>query len=362
MATVMRTEPDGTEVVATGEAAADLEKPPLLILDRVSAFLDTHGLGSGPVSWQRIGDGQSNVTYLIERGGQRLVLRRGPRPPLPRSTHDMMREARVQQGLGRVGVAVPKILAVCSDESVLGVPFYVMEHLDGEIILDRAPESIDTPAARRATSEALVDTLAEIHNVDLDRAGLTDFGRPDGYLERQITTFSTLAGQVSERSLPLVAEIGAWLDAHRPETQRHALVHGDYRLGNVMFRRQAPARVLAVLDWEMAALGDPLADLGYLTASYHDQTSPGTAIEISTATALEGSLTRDEVAARYALGTGLNIDELPWYQTLALWKSSVFLEAIYTRWQRGERPGDEFAPGLEQGVPEILEVARDLTR
>ncbi len=362
MGRALNSAPDGVEVVATAADAEGLERPPLLIVDRVVAFLDEHGIGIGPLSWQRIGDGQSNITYLIERGGRRAVLRRGPRPPLPRSTHDMMREARVQQGLGRVGVSVPKILAVCADESVLGVPFYVMEHLDGEIILDRAPAAIDTPHERRATSEALVDTLAEIHNIDLEAAGLADFGKPEGYLERQVKTFTALASQVSQRSLPLVAEIGQWLDAHRPDTQRAALVHGDYRLGNVMVHRDAPARVAAVLDWEMAALGDPLADLGYLVASYYDQTSQGTAIEISTATARDGYLTRDEIATRYVAGTGLSIDDLPWYQTLALWKSSVFLEAIYTRWRRGERPGDAFAPTLEDGVPQILEVARALGR
>lgn len=355
-------EPDGIEVVATAADAAGLDRPPLLVLDRVAEFLDARSIGAGRIAWQRIGDGQSNITYLIERQGRRVVLRRGPRPPLPRSTHDMLREARVQQGLAKAGFAVPKILAVCDDDQVLGVPFYVMDYLDGEIILDAAPAALDTEAERRATSEALVDTLAELHTVDLAHAGLSDFGRPDGYLERQIQTFSGLAGQVSERELPLVAELGAWLEANRPATQRHALVHGDYRLGNVMYRREGPARVLAVLDWEMATLGDPLADLGYLTATYCDPTSPGTVMEISSATRQSGYLDRDGLAQRYAARTGLDVSELPWYQVLALWKSSVFLEAIYTRWTRGERPGDEFAPVLEAEVPRLLEFARGYTR
>lgn len=354
--------PDGIEVVATAADAAGLDRPPLLVLDRVQEFLDEHGIGKGPLAWQRIGDGQSNITYLIEREDRRAVLRRGPRPPLPRSTHDMLREARVQQGLAKVGVAVPKILAVCADESVLGVPFYVMDYLDGEILLDSAPEALDGIEQRRATSEALVDTLATLHSVDLERAGLADFGRPQGYLERQIATFSGLATQVSERELPLVAELGEWLEAHRPETQRAALVHGDYRLGNVMFGREAPAKVTAVLDWEMAALGDPLADLGYLTATYCDADSPGSVMEISGVTREPGHLTRAAIADRYAARTGLDVSRLPWYQALALWKSSVFLEAIYTRWRRSERPGDEFAPVLEHEIPRLLEVARDYAR
>lgn len=358
----MITEPDGVEVVATAADAATLELPPLLVLDRVCAFLDEQGLGSGPLAWQRIGDGQSNITYLMQRGDRRFVLRRGPRPPLPRSTHDMMREARVQQGLAVVGAPVPKILAVCEDDSVLGVPFYVMEYLEGEIVLDRAPDSLDSPAERRALSEALVDALVDLHGVDLERAGLANFGRPDGYLQRQIATFSGLAEQVFERDLPLVGEIGRWLEAARPETQRPALVHGDYRFGNVMFRPDAPARVAAILDWEMATLGDPLADLGYLIASYRDATSPGTVLEISAATLADGYLSRDEIAERYAQRSGLDVSDLPWYQVLATWKSSVFLEAIYTRWRRGERPGDEFGPSLEQGIPELLEAARALTQ
>lgn len=358
----MITTPDGIEVVATAVDGEALEKPPLLVLDQVQEYLDGQGIGTGELAWQRIGDGQSNITYLIERGGSRVVLRRGPRPPLPRSTHDMLREARVQLGLASVGMPVPNILAVCDDESVLGVPFYLMEYLDGEVILDAAPAELDSEPQRRAISEQLIDTLADIHSIDLEAAGLSGFGKAEGYLERQIKTFSGLATQVSERELPLVAVVGEWLAAHMPKSQRPSLVHGDYRLGNLMFRREAPARVLAVLDWEMAALGDPLADLGYLTVSYSDPSAAGISLELSPATKQPGYLTRVELAERYAERTGLSIDDLPWYEVLALWKSSVFLEAIYTRWRRGERPGDEFAPGLETGVPEMLETARALMR
>lgn len=355
-------EPDGLEVVATAAEAELLASPPLLVIDHVERYLDEVGIGSGSLAWQRIGDGQSNITYLLERGDARVVLRRGPRPPLPPSTHDMLRESRVQIGLAKAGMPVATILAVCKDEDVLGVPFYLMDFLDGEVILDAAPPALDVVSERRAISEQLVDTLADIHNIDLDQAELSDFGRVAGYLERQIATFTRLSAQSDGRPLPLLGEIGAWLEENRPETQRPALVHGDYRLGNVMFHRQAPARVLAVLDWEMAALGDPLADLGYLISSYTDATSPHTAIELSRATEADGYLDRRQLAERYARRTGLSIDSLRWYEVLALWKSAVFLEAIYTRWQRGERPGDEFAPALEAGIPHALEIARELTR
>lgn len=354
--------PDGREVVATGADAENLEMPPLLIVDRVAQFLDSHGIGEGELSWQRIGDGQSNITYLIKRSSTQVVIRRGPRPPLPKSTHDMMREARVQRGLSTVSAPVPRILAVCEDEGILGVPFYVMEYLRGEIIIDHTPSIFDDEARRRHASERLVDSLAELHRVDLLQTGLESFGRPAGYLERQVATFTRLSSQVSERSLPAIGELAEWLAGNIPETQAHTIVHGDYRFGNVMFATEPCPRVLAILDWEMAALGDPLADLGYLTATYSDASSAGTVMEITTATREPGYLTSEQLAERYAAHTGFDVSDLPWYQTLALWKSSVFLEAIYGRWKRGERPGDEFAQTLEAEVPKVLEAALQLAR
>ena len=261
------TEPDGAEVVRTSADAEALTMPPLLVLDRVEAYLDTQGLGSGPLAWRRIGDGQSNITYQIRRGDAEFVLRRGPRPPIAKSTHDMMREARVQQGVAKVGLPVPQILAASDDESILGVPFYVMEMLDGEVLVDEVPGMLATEDDRRVASEVLVDTLVDLHAVDLEQAGLTDFGRPDGYLQRQIATFTRLAPITRRRELPLQEELSQWLTDNLPTSARTTLVHGDYRFGNVMLAPDAPPRVRAILDWEMATLGDPLADLGYLTAT-----------------------------------------------------------------------------------------------
>jgi len=350
-------EPDGVEVVATAAEAANLERPPLLVLDAVEAFLDSHGLGSGPIAWRRIGDGQSNVTYLLRRGETDLVLRRGPRPPLPRSTHDMAREARIQALLRPLGVHTPRILAVCSDETLLGVPFYVMEALDGEVITSEVPAELDTAAQRAATGQALVDALVQLHAVDVTQRELAGFGRPDGYLRRQVERFGALWDVNTTRSLPQVTEIGAWLSDHIPDSQAASVVHGDYRLGNVMFRRGAPARVMAILDWEMATLGDPLADVGYLTATYTEGDAELTPLDLSPVTRRLGYPTALELAQRYAATTGLDLSPLPWYQALALWKAAIFCEAMYTRWLRGERPGDTFAPDLERGVPLLLERA-----
>jgi aminoglycoside phosphotransferase (APT) family kinase protein len=351
--------PDGTEVVATRAEADKLASPPLLILDAVTAFLDEHNLGSGPLSWAQIGDGQSNVTYRIQRGSDVFVLRRGPRPPLPPSTHDMVREARIQQLLKSRGVPVPEILAVCGDESILGVPFYVMSYLDGLVITNTIPAALDSAEQRLATSNAVVDTLVKLHSVDVTEGDLASFGRPDGYLRRQVERFSALWDINTTRSLPDVGLLGGWLADNLPDSQQAAVLHGDYRPGNLMFHRSAPARVAAVLDWEMAAVGDPLADLGYLTATYAEPGSPPSPLELTAVTRNPGYLRRGDVIKRYQAETGLSLDALPWYQALALWKASIFCEAIYTRWLKGERPNDtQFAPSMEAGVPQLLAQAR----
>ncbi|MER7952120.1 phosphotransferase family protein [Streptomyces sp. NPDC096079] len=354
----MHSVPDGVEVVASREEARRLDSPPLLVLDTVTGFLDAHGIGSGPLAWQRIGDGQSNITYLIERGGESVVLRRGPRPPLPKSTHDVVREARIQKILGEHGVPVPEIIAVCEDASFLGVPFYVMGRLDGTVITDTIPPHLSPVEQRRATSEAVVDTLVALHGIDVTRGEVASLGFPEGYLRRQIERFRGLWEVNTTRDLPAVERIGDWLGRNLPTSQAASVVHGDYRMGNLMFAPRAPARVLAILDWEMATLGDPLADLGYLTATYSEAGRPATPLELTQVTRSPGYLTQRRLAERYQRRTGLDLTPLPWYQTLALWKAAIFCEAIHTRWKRGERPHDtSFGPSLASGVPRLLERA-----
>lgn len=351
--------PDSTEVVATRADAARLPSPPLLVLDAVEEFMDARGLGSGPLRYGRIGDGQSNVTYRIRRGEDMFVLRRGPRPPLPKSTHDMIREARIQELVRRQGMPVPEILAVCEDTAVLGVPFYLMSFVEGVVITDRIPEALDSVDQRRATGDAVVDTLVRLHQLDVTSGELASFGRPDGYLHRQVERFSSLWGINATRNLRDVERIGAWLEDNIPTSQAAAVIHGDYRTGNLMFAPGSAARVASVLDWEMATVGDPLADLGYLTATYAEAGSRPTALELTSVTRLPGYPDRAQLVRRYSRQTGLDTAALPWYQTLALWKASIFCEAIYTRWLRGERPGDtQFGPSLEFGVPRLLEAAR----
>ena len=348
------------EIVETYEEAERLALPPLLVRRPLEEFLDAHGLGRGEIRATRLGEGNSNVTYLVERGGERFVLRRPPRPPLPPSAHDMLREARVQQALERAGARVPHRLAVCEDETVLGVPFYVMDFVEGTVVTTSLPASLDSPAERRRTGVELVEALAEIHAVDWLACGLEGFGKPAGYLERQVRRFSGLWEVNATRELPLVTELAAWLDANRPESAGATVVHGDYRLGNVMLAPAGPARLVAVLDWELSTIGDPLADLGYLVATWSDADSPRTPLELSPVTRAEGFPSRAELADCYGELTGRRVEALPWYEALALWKAAVFCEAIYGRWLRGEKASDDrFASSLGEGVPRLLEVAAD---
>jgi aminoglycoside phosphotransferase (APT) family kinase protein len=342
------------EIVATHEEAEGLALAPLLVVEPLRAWLDGQGLGSGRLEPARIGGGQSNVTYLVERdGGVRFVLRRGPRPPLPPSAHDMVREASLQRALYPAGARVPEILAICADESVLGVPFYVMSFVAGDVVTTAMPSPLDTPAGRAAAATELVESLAEIHAVDYLAAGLDWLGKPTGYLERQVRRFAGLWEVNATRELPQVGELASWLGANVPESGTATVVHGDYRLGNVVLAPGDTARVAAVLDWELATIGDPLADVGYLVSTW-----AGSPLALSPVTGLEGFPGRDELATLYEARSGRSIRDLGWYEALALWKSAVFCEAIYGRHLRGERGADDpFGRSLERGVPALLEAA-----
>ncbi len=335
---------------------------PLLILERVEAFLDAHGLGSGPVRATRIGQGGgSNFSFLLERDDGRYVLRRPPRPPLPPSAHDMVREARLQLALAPHGVRLPTIRAVCEDESVIGVPFYVMDYLPGHVVTSALPPGLETEAARRRLGLDLVDALVEIHAVDVHTPGVADFIRPGSYLERQVRRFSQLWEINRTRELPAVVEAAGRLARDLPEPMPPTVVHGDYRLGNMIVADDDPARIVAVLDWEMGAVGDPRADVGYLLATYNEPGGEPSPLGISLVTASPGFPSKRELAGRYVEQSGRDVEPLVWFQALALWKAAVFCEAIYGRFVRGELAAeDQFAARFETGVPRMAEEALDL--
>lgn len=344
-------------IVQTAAEARDLPLPPLVVLDRVERFLDDHGLGAGPVRARRIGvRGGSNFTFLLERDSGRYVLRRPPRPPLPPSAHDVAREARLQLALAKQGIRVPPIVAVCEDEDVIGAPFYVMEFVGGDVITDALPPYLaDNPETRRGLGLDLVDTLVEIHGADVSEPDLAVFARPGNYAERQVRRFSQLWPLNATRKLP-VPEVGERLAAAIPEPSQPRVVHGDYRLGNVMVGTGS-SRVVAVLDWEMGAIGDPRADLGYLVATYTEPGGDADALGTSPVTATPGFPSRAELVARYEERTRAHIDRLAWFEALALWKAAVFCEAIYGRYIRGELGEAPQAARFEDAVPRLVEAA-----
>ena len=342
------------DVVETPEQAAAETLPPLLVLEPVEAVLDAAGLGAGPIEATRIGDGHSNVTFLIRRGDERFVLRRPPRPPLPPSAHDVLREARLLGALAGTAVRVPRVLLAHEDETALGVPFYVMDVVDGVVFHDELPPELDTPAERRRIGHELVDALAELHAVP-PPDGL---GGPTGYLERQLRRFAGLWELTRTRELPLVEEVHRRLEATMPESPPSTIVHGDYRLGNTMYSTAAPARLLAILDWELATVGDPLADVGYLTATWTEPDAPSP-LGTSPVTGLPGFATKDDLVARYEEVSGRRVERLAWYQALALWKASIFLEGNYKRFLAGTTD-DPYYAKLDTGVPALAEAAWEL--
>jgi aminoglycoside phosphotransferase (APT) family kinase protein len=345
------------DIVATHEDAAANARPPLLVVEPLVRFLDEHGLGSGAIDAAPVGEGHSNVTYIVRRGDAVMVLRRPPRPPLPPSAHDVLREARLLAAIGPTAARVPRVLAVCDDEAVIGAPFYVMEKVDGDVITSAVPAPLDTPEERRRIGEELIDALVEIHAVDWQACGLEGFGKPTGYLERQLRRFGGLWEHNRTRDVPAVERVGRWLAENRPESGAATIVHGDFRLGNTMFAPGAPARLVSVFDWEMATIGDPLADVGYLSTLWAERDDPSFGrFELSKVTRGEGFPTRAELVARYEERSGRSMGDARWYQTLALWKSVVFMEGNYKRAVSGATD-DPYLKDFGEGVIELAERA-----
>jgi aminoglycoside phosphotransferase (APT) family kinase protein len=346
-----------TAIVDTREEAEALELPPLLVRRPLEAHLDAHGLGSGPIEAEPVGEGHSNVTYLVRRGDAELVLRRPPRPPLPPSAHDVLREARLLEAVRDADVRTPRVVLACDDESVIGAPFYVMEKVEGDVITSELPARFDSDDERRRISEELVDALVEIHAVDWEACGLEGYGKPTGYLDRQLRRFGGLWEHNKTRELARLDELTTWLAEHKPESGPATIVHGDYRLGNVMFAPGTPARLNAIFDWELATIGDPLADVGYLVATWSEEGDPENPVSaLGGLTRGTGFLTRRGLIERYEERSGRSMSDVRWYMTLALWKSAVFLEGSYKRRLAGTTE-DPWFDLLEKGVPDVAERA-----
>jgi aminoglycoside phosphotransferase (APT) family kinase protein len=345
-------------VVRTWAEAEGLSLPPLLVLDPLVTLLDELGMGAGELTATSLGDGHSNATFLLSRGDERWVLRRPPRPPYPPSAHDVLREYRIIEACAAGGVRVPPPLVAVADEAYVGAPFYLMGYVPGEVTTDVLPAGLEPVAQRQAVGRELLEALASIHALDWRRRGLADLDRGGDYLRRQLRRFGGLWEGYRRRQLPAIEAAHRRLLASCPEpSPQRTLVHGDFRLGNVIISTEVPARLGAVVDWEMAAIGDPLADLGYLVAAWAEPgDATGTLLDMGSVTALPGFPGRAELIAIYEELTGRPVRALPWYEALASWKTAVLLEGSYVRWLDGVAT-DPFFASLETGVPELAERA-----
>jgi aminoglycoside phosphotransferase (APT) family kinase protein len=342
------------DVVRTPAEAAANEREPLLVLEPLSSFLRDNGLQApDDLDAEPVGEGHSNVTFVLTTG---VVLRRPPRGPLPPSAHDVLREARLLGALEGTPVRVPRVLAVCEDPEVIGSPFYVMEQVQGEVMTDTMPAPLDNPQERDRIADQLIEALVELHAVDWTSIGLEGFGRPTGYLERQLRRFTGLWEHNKTRELPEVEQLAAWLAEDMPSSPPATIVHGDYRLGNTMFAAEAPARLVAIFDWEMATIGDPLADLGYMVMHWTQPGDPESKFNLHTVTRREGFPTRDDLVSRYEERSGRSMQALNWYVTLALWKAIVFMEGNYKRALSGSTD-DPYLKAFGDGVIEIAQRA-----
>ena len=291
-------------------------------LGRLESFLSECGLTRGPLRTKAIGDGHSNLTYLVSDGSNDVVVRRPPPPPIPPGGHDVLREAKLIAALHGTGVPVPEVLSVGQAGEVLDVPFYVMSFVDGVIATTEAPAALDG----HKIAFAMVDALKALHAVDFRARGLEGFGRPEGFNARHL---KRMAGLVKDHFEPF-APCFEWLSANVPPESGESILHGDFRLGNLMLGAEPPERILAVLDWELATLGDPLLDVGYFLASYPEPGEPRTPTQdLGAASLAPGWPTRAELAERY----GVDGERLRWYTVMANWKLAALYE--YAR-RRGE--------------------------
>jgi len=308
-----------------------------------------------------IAGGKSNLTYRVDSPAGSVVLRRPPLGHVLPTAHDMAREHRVMSALAGTAVPVPRMRHFCSDAEVLGQPFYVMDLVEGHIIRQVFPEGYaSTDAERRQVCERLVDVLGALHQVDPADVGLSDFGRPDGYLARQVARWSKQWDASRLDGMEALDELAASLTAALPQTQRHTVVHGDYRLDNTVLDPEDVGRVLAVLDWEMSTLGDPLADLGVLLVYWNQADDTGArqgGLVVPSVTAQPGMLTRAEVAERYAKASGLDLEPLPWYLAFGFFKLAVVCAGIAMRSKAGAMVGSGF-DGFEAVVPTLVELGR----
>jgi len=350
------------EVVHCSELRAQMDDARLDFVDalvdeiRLARWLDENDIGRGePLTVERITTGHSNEVFRVTRGAT-YVLRRPPRTPLSPTAHDMAREFRLLQAFhGRAGVPVPRPVALCTAVDVIGAPFYLMDPVDGVVVRERVPDAI-ADASPRDLAYALIDALAGIHAFDWEHNGLEGFGKHDGYLERQVPRWLGQLERYKTREIPEVEEAGRWLSAHTPPMQRPGVIHGDYKLDNVMFASRLPVELVAVVDWEQSTIGDPLVDLGWVLGLWIEPGERATLAGASPFRPGSDVPTRDELTERYAKQTDRDLAHLSFYSVLGLFKLACVMEGSYARFKAGTSD-DQYFAALETGVPALAQRA-----
>jgi aminoglycoside phosphotransferase (APT) family kinase protein len=314
-------------------------------LDRLRDFME-EALGARPetLAVEQFPGGHSNLTYLVRYDDQECVLRRPPRGSKVKTAHDMGREHRILSALAPVYPLAPKPLATCTDDAVIGAPFYLMQRITGVILRKRVPEgmTIDEPTARRLC-ERFVDTMVDLHTLDYEAIGLGDLGRPEGYIERQITGWTKRYAGSQTDDIPDVEQIAAWLADHMPADGPPGLIHNDYKFDNLILDPSDVTRIIGILDWEMSTIGDPLMDLGTTLCYWIEVADPPIAQAMAfVPTNIPGMFTRREVAERYAEKTGRDLSEIVFYYAYGLFKTAVVAQQIYYRFKQGLTKDERF--------------------
>ncbi|ELY95367.1 phosphotransferase family protein [Natrialba taiwanensis] len=332
--------------------------------DALVAYLSDHLEAVEDYEISRHQEGHSNETLFVTWGDRELVIRRPPPGETADTAHDVLREFRVTDAVADTAVPVPEPALACEDHDVIGSDFYVMEHLEGDVLREDEPARFADPEYRERIGEELVDTLASIHDVDYEAVGLGEFGRPAGYTDRQVERWGqqlmwAFEVTADEREVPALYEVGSWLQEHAPESHSHTLVHGDYKLDNVMFGPGEPPELIGVFDWEMATLGDPRADLGWMLSYWRDAKDPEPAIPELTNRFMErdGYSTRRELVARWEARTGFEFEHERFYRALAVYKLAGLGEMFFRRYLEGNSD-DPMYPRMEDRVPALAARAQ----
>ncbi len=307
---------------------------------------------------EQFSKGFSNLTYLVRAGEREYVLRRPPVGVKIKSAHDMGREFKILSKLEAVYDKIPKPLLFCDDESVMGAPFYVMERVRGVILRARIREGVELRAERmKRISELAVDTLTEIHAIDYAAAGLSDLGNPQGYVERQVRGWAERYEKAKTDDVREMKAVSDWLEAHRPKESGATLIHNDFKYDNIVIDPAGFQKIVAVLDWEMATLGDPLMDLGTMLGYWVQSDDPPVfqAMQFGP-TYLPGNLTRREIVDRYATRTGRDVSNIHYYYVFALYKLAVVAQQLYRRYKEGLTTEARYAQMLA-GVQAVAATA-----